>query len=453
MLDITDWYWYNKAKNQRNRKIFIKVMDACLANLIISFFVSTNDPYDPLNTIFTLMRTNRHIKKLLIPELMKVFQFKSSLIRSWNEQSVGRKYIRHLLVDDDFFAIPGSVTHLTLLCSNDKLIEKISLPLQLQYLKFELMNNCYYLKFIKPLNIRLPQTLKYLIFHRFLQLPVDCKILPNSLTHLENIYFSHPLDTELLNFPSLTYLSLNQHYDDEINFYPPYLEIFDQGVLNKHPLESLQQNTLRELSLSATFNHKLVIGSLPRCLEILRFGALFNHKLDNDVLPGSLIHLEFGAEFDQSLDVGILPYSLTFLDLGFRFNKPLINESLPGSLKTIKFSYCFNQPLCMMPRSLTSLQFGYHFNHPIEPDTLPGSLMFLEFGYHFNQQLKKKVLPLSLTSLIVSISYTQSMELDNFHHKKNREYYKIIYSLAKKSNTFPKNIMFSLANLIYHNFN
>lgn len=125
---------------------------------------------------------------------------------------------------------------------------------------------------------------------------INIGVLPNSITHLDLVFYNQTLDIGVLP-NSLAHFTFAGNSKINIGVLPSSLKYF---IYNG--------------------TQKIDIGVLPDGLRQLTFGYNYNKKIDLGVLPNSLIHLTFRGFFDQPLMIdghSILPNDLKFLKFEF----------------------------------------------------------------------------------------------------------------------------------------
>lgn len=154
----------------------------------------------------------------------------------------------------------------------------------------------------------------------------------------------------------IKYSLVNKFWDDVVNGEFKFL------TFNKIRKRFPKYQLIEKLKFVESFNEKINVFILPRCLKYLILNYSFDQSLDD--LPKILTHLKVGASFTKSLDN--LPPSLTHLTLKCYRNHPI--NKFPSSL--ISLILCngnFNQTIDHLPSSLKYLDFvgNCNFDQPL----------------------------------------------------------------------------------------
>lgn len=277
----------------------------------------------------------------------------------------------------------------------NKFIKEVNLPKKLtrlicdyfsefnENIDFEL-NNLTYLKLNNSFNQplnNLPDKLRYL------NLASKFDNYFNSVENIEELYLDEEFNTDinyfLINCKKLKILNINEKFDQKINYLPNTLEklILDCKYNKSIPIIP---NSLLLLKLQY-YNLSLTnnIFDINNNLTEIDFGYNFNQKIEKYLL--ALINLKkltFGDNFNQI--VNHLPINLKELVIGNSFNKRI--DHLPINLEILVIGNSFNKKVNYLPINLKELNLGDSFNRPL--NNLPNKLKTLKLGEKFNHSIE-----------------------------------------------------------------
>uniref|UniRef100_A0A6C0C9Q0 F-box domain-containing protein n=1 Tax=viral metagenome TaxID=1070528 RepID=A0A6C0C9Q0_9ZZZZ len=229
----------------------------------------------------------------------------------------------------------------------------------------KLMDNFKYkMTYVKKIHIQRIKNKSY--FDNFENIEISDPVT-KCPKYVKNIYFeARTMDfsshVKVINSCKITHLSLNDHFNRQIEYTIP--------------------SSVTHLQFGKRYN-KLLSKCIPQSVTHLTFGDDFNQSILNEI-PSSVTHLTFGHSFNQSINDAI-PSSVTHLTLGWRFDLS-INDAIP--------------PL------VTHLTLMGHFNQSIE-NCIPSSIKYIKFGILFNQSIND--IPESVEEIVLSRYYRREI--------------------------------------------
>eukprot|EP01112_Ceratiomyxa_fruticulosa_P022457 TRINITY_DN8216_c0_g1_i1.p1 TRINITY_DN8216_c0_g1~~TRINITY_DN8216_c0_g1_i1.p1 ORF type:complete len:571 (-),score=109.13 TRINITY_DN8216_c0_g1_i1:187-1899(-) len=305
------------------------------------------------------------------------------------------------------------------------------------------LNNLREIKFHDSFNssfVKLPDTVKQIVFGSRFNKKVDSTNLPRNLTH---IHFDREFNQLVDDLPkSLTHICFQGgDFNRDISSLPPnIIELTIHGCFNQ-PLTKLPSSLIRiefhgdfdqpllhlphsvlHLTLSEAFHQKLTdlpphlislylkeyclrIPSLPSTLQRLTFDNTLNKKpLPISKLPSNLLHLIIKGRFNDSLPD--LPQTLERLTLSDHFDRPL--NDLPPSLLRLELGSRFCQTFTRFPPNLVHLKVAGKFDFDRHINILPPSLKILHFGPKFYTYIQQ--LPPNIKQVYFNNLYNQSID-------------------------------------------
>ncbi|GAM19473.1 hypothetical protein SAMD00019534_026480 [Acytostelium subglobosum LB1] len=180
------------------------------------------------------------------------------------------------------------------------------------------------------------------------------------------------------------------------------------GNLYKEPLlPHTIPSTITILNLGNGFSNLLFPGTIPTTVTSLDLGNKFNHPLVPGSIPASVRQLRFGTSYDKQLPPGWIPSSVEDLELSSPKTHQLEVGSIPSSVRLLKLSYVHTLTPGIIPKSSSIERLTLmNYNKPIVEDALPEGIKYIDFGINFSNVITLGALPMSLTEMVYSHTYT-----------------------------------------------